>query len=244
MARVVFIPGFMQPGEAWRPVVELIGTRHDARPLDFATDTLEGRIGEIHAALEPRAVSVGYSMGGRLALHAALAAPPRHEALVLVGASAGVEDAGERAARRAQDEALATWIEAHPIEDVVARWQALPVFATQPPSLVASQRSGRLAHDVARLAAALRSAGQGALEPLWGRLGALDVPVLAVAGELDPVYVDHAHHLAAALPRARAEIIPGAGHAPHLEAPEAFAALLGEFLDEHLPEGLVGDRDA
>ena len=234
----------MQPGAAWRPVIELIGARHDARPLDFATDSLEGRIGEIHAALAPQAVSVGYSMGGRLALHAALAAPQRHRALVLVGASAGVEDAEERAARCAQDEALATWIEGHSIDEVVARWEALPVFATQPPSLVAAQRSGRLAHDVARLAAALRSVGQGALVPVWGRLDSLDVPVLAVAGELDPLYVDHAHHLAAALPRARARILPGAGHAPHLEAPEAFAALLHEFLDEHLPEGLVGDGDA
>ncbi len=233
----------MQRGAAWSPIAERLAARHSTLCLDLESDTLEGRIAEVAASVPTGGVVVGYSMGGRLALHAALHEPRGLSALVTVGASAGIEDPKERAARRRSDGELARWIETHTIEEVVARWEAQPVFATQPFELVAAQRAARLTHDPRRLAALLRGAGQGASAPVWQRLDELRMPVLAVSGELDALYASAARRLAESTPRGRFAIVPGAGHAAHLEAPEAFTELLLDFLDEHFGEGLVAHPD-
>ncbi len=174
---------------------------------------------------------VGYSMGGRIALHSALTEPDRWPALVLVGVSAGVDDPE---ARRKADEGLAARIESSTIEDVVAHWEAQPVFATQSPKVVAAQREGRLSHDPGELAHLLRSYGQGVMPPVWDRLAQLELPVLLLAGELDEKYVAAGSRMASALPDGVFRPIPGAGHAPQLEDPDAVAAELRAFLDERL----------
>ena len=69
---VLFIPGFMQRGDAWRPVAELLPERYPSVLLDHAEHSLEGRLREIAEAASDGAVLVGYSLGGRLALRAAL----------------------------------------------------------------------------------------------------------------------------------------------------------------------------
>src|SRR5581483_4684719 len=111
---------------------------------------------EIAASAPEGAALVGYSLGGRLALHGVLSEPDRYGALILVGANAGIEDADARAARREADEQLAAWIETQPIEAVVERWERQPVFASQPERLVDEQRPGRLSHDPKQLATLLR----------------------------------------------------------------------------------------
>jgi 2-succinyl-6-hydroxy-2,4-cyclohexadiene-1-carboxylate synthase len=230
---VTFVPGFMQRGEAWEPVAARLAQRYRVRCLDFAGWTLEERIAEIPS----RGALVGYSMGGRIALHAALREPGRTDPLVLIGVSAGIE---ERSERRRSDEALASWIEQHSIEEVVERWEAQPVFATQSDELRAQQRPGRLSQDPRKLAELLRSAGQGATPPVWDRLHELRCPVLLIAGEHDARYVEAANRMASHIPRARVRIVPGAGHAPQLERPE----LVAELLDEHLGDGGIVDREA
>lgn len=217
---LVFIPGLMQRGDAWAAVEERLSESYPSVLLDSADDmSPEG------------AVTIGYSMGGRIALHVALTVPERWRALVLVGVSAGVED---RDARRAADEELADWIERNPIEAVVERWESQPVFASQPPELVLAQRPGRLSHDPTELARLLRLAGQGAMAPAWDRLPKLDLPVLCMAGALDERYVAAGRRMASLLPRGTFRTIPGAGHAPQLETPAAVAAELRGFLDECL----------
>ena len=210
----------MQRRDAWDPVAGRLAERYPSVLLDQADEPPP-----------PAAALVGYSMGGRLALHAALAEPGRWRALALVGVSAGLEDP---AARRAADEELAAWIEHSTIEDVVERWERQPVFATQPAELVAAQRPGRLSHEPARLARLLRSAGQGAMPPVWERLPALDLPVLCIAGALDEMYVSAGRRMASLLPRGTFRAIADAGHAPQLEAPDAVAAELRAFFDERL----------
>ena len=183
-------------------------------------------------------------MGGRLALHAALREPERLGALVLVGVTAGIEDPREREDRRRSDESLAEWMERRSIEEVVARWEQSPVFATQSEELRERQRPGRLSHDPRRLAELLRSAGQGAIPPVWDRLAELRCPVLLTAGEHDRRYASAAHRMAERIADARVRLVADAGHAPQLEAPDAFAELLREFLDEHLGDSTVVDGDA
>jgi 2-succinyl-6-hydroxy-2,4-cyclohexadiene-1-carboxylate synthase len=233
-AQVVFVPGFMQRGSAWEAVAREVGERYRSLCLDFATSTFEERVDELLEAAEPGAAVVGYSLGGRIALEAARRAPRRFAAVALVGATPGIEDADERRERVEADDRMAAWMEQATIDEVVARWEQQPIFATQPAKLVKAQRAGRLSHDPAALATLLRSASPGRIPHHWERL---PVPLLAIAGERDERYALIAKRVG------RARLVPGAGHAAHLEQPALVAALLREFLDEHLGDSSVVDRD-
>ena len=171
-------------------------------------------------------VLAGYSMGGRLALHAALEAPDRIAHLVLIAATAGIEDAGERAARRAADEELARFAAQATAEAFAERWQALPLFAGTPPEAAALWREDLLRNDPRDLAAQLRGLGAGTMAPVWDRLGGLDVPATVVVGERDAKYRELGERLVTTLPRARLAVVPAAGHGLPREAPQALAALL------------------
>jgi 2-succinyl-6-hydroxy-2,4-cyclohexadiene-1-carboxylate synthase len=177
----------------------------------------------------PRAGTVlGYSQGGRIALHAALSPVigPRIRHLVLIGASPGIADADERAARRAADDALADELEGMSIEAFAERWAATPVLAGLSPALADEAHALRLQNTPQGLAAALRGLGAGALPSLWDRLEQLSVPVTLIAGERDLKFTALAQEMAARMPTARVEIVDGAGHQVHLEAPGAVNALL------------------
>jgi 2-succinyl-6-hydroxy-2,4-cyclohexadiene-1-carboxylate synthase len=228
---VLFIPGFMQRGDAWRPVAELLPERYPSTLLDHREHTLEGRLAEIAAAAEDGAVPVGYSLGGRLALRAVLRDPDRYAGLVIVSATAGIDDPPLRSARAEADDRLAAWMEAAPIEDIVGIWERQPLFADQSEQLVEAQRAGRLSHDPAELAMLLRTAGQGVLEPVWHELLTLELPVLAIAGARDEGYVAAAERIADVAPRGRAAIVEDAGHAAHLQRPERVAELIAGFLN-------------
>jgi 2-succinyl-6-hydroxy-2,4-cyclohexadiene-1-carboxylate synthase len=232
---VLFIPGFMQRGDAWRPVAELLPERYPSTLLDHAEHSFEGRLREIAeaaAATPELPVLAGYSLGGRLALRAALRSPESFAAVVTVGSTAGIEEGPLRAARVEADEKLASWIEAMPIEDIVSLWERQPLFADQSDALVEAQRPGRLSHDPRSLALLLRTAGQGVLEPVWHELRALELPVLAIAGARDDGYTAAAKRIASTAPKARAAIVEDAGHAAHLQRPEEVTRLITEFLDQ------------
>ena len=230
---IVFVPGFMQPGAAWSAVAERLPERYPSVLLEHSEHTFEGRLTEIAKAGEG-AVLCGYSLGGRLALHAALRDPPRYAGLVTVSASAGIEAPATRAARAQADAKLAAWMETQAIEQIVDVWERQPLFADQSDALVEAQRPGRLEQDPRALALLLRTAGQGALEPMWQRLDSLTLPVLAMAGVLDQRYCDAARRIAGSVPDGRAAVVELAGHAPQLQRPGEVAAALVDFLDENL----------
>src|SRR5215208_4169821 len=159
---------------SWRPVAELLPERYPSTMLDHREHSFEGRMREI--AESGADVLVGYSLGGRLALRAALRSPESFTAVVLVGTTAGIEEGPLRVQRAEADEKLASWMEAMPIEDIVALWERQPLFADQAESLVEAQRPDRLSHNPRDLALVLRTAGQGALGAVWHELAALEVP--------------------------------------------------------------------
>ena len=239
MARdVVLLHGFTHTGASWDPVVAALGERYRALAPDIrghgsASErdpvTLAAVLDDLGALAPAPFTLVGYSMGGRIALHAALAPAlgARVQRLVLIGASPGLADPAERAERRAADERLADDVSRMTIEEFAARWAQTPVLAGQPPGVAAAVHSDRLRNRPAGLAAALRGLGTGALPSLWDRLAEIQVPVTLIAGERDDKFRAIATEMAAALPDSDVAVIPGAGHAVHLEAPERVAALIG-----------------
>jgi 2-succinyl-6-hydroxy-2,4-cyclohexadiene-1-carboxylate synthase len=223
---VLLIPGFMQPASAWEPVAGRLD--EPTALLDHREHSFEGRLAEIAAAGEG-ALLAGYSLGGRLALRAALRDPDRYAGVVTVGATAGIEDPAARVARAEADDRLASWMEAAPIEDIVAIWERQPLFADQAETLIEAQRAGRLAQDPGELAQLLRTAGQGVLEPVWHELLTLRLPLLAIAGARDEGYTSAAQKIAATAPNGRVAVVAHAGHAAHLQQPEEVAALIAGF---------------
>jgi 2-succinyl-6-hydroxy-2,4-cyclohexadiene-1-carboxylate synthase len=223
----------MQHGDTWAPVMSRVRRHWPTTTVDFDAPTLEDSLDAI-ARAGRGGVVVGYSMGGRLALRAVLRDPRAFRGLVLLGATPGIEEDGPRRSRKAADDELADWMERSPIQAIVDHWERQPVFATQSPDLVECQRRGRMSHEPLRLAAMLRATGQGVLEPVWGQLHTLTLPVLAVAGESDDRYAQIAERMAREMPLGQAAIVGQAGHAAHLEQPDEFSDLLLDFLDQHL----------
>lgn len=212
------------PAQTYRPLApDLPGHGTAARVRPVTWDTC---VAWVLAHAPQRFVLAGYSMGGRLALHVALAAPERVDRLVLVATTAGIDDGTERAARAASDAALADWAQAHDITAFADRWCAQPMFAQDPPPVAARAREDILRNEPSGLAAALRGIGTGTMAPLWGRLGELGMPALVLAGARDTKFVALGRRLAAGLPDARAIVVPGAGHGLLREAPHAVAAAL------------------
>ena len=178
---------------------------------------------------------LGYSLGARIALRLAVAHPDVVRRLVLESPSAGLPTVRERAARSRADEDLAARIERDGIAAFVALWERQPVFASHaalPPARAARLRSMRLANRPAGLAASLRGAGQGSMEPLFDRLAAVQARTLVIAGALDDRGRPRAERVARGIPGARLEIVDGAGHTPHEEQPAAFRRLALDFLQE------------
>jgi len=234
---VVFVPGFMQPAEAWAEVERRLPQRYPSILLSHREHEREGRLAEIAAAAERvrgPVVLCGYSLGGRLSLNAAVRDPDRYAGVVVLGASAGIAEPTARAARGEADEKLASWMETQPIEEIVTIWERQPLFADQPDKLVEDQRPGRLAQDPRSLAVLLRTAGQGAMEPIWGRLETLDMPILALAGARDERYRRASRRIAAEAPNGYAAVIEHAGHAAHLQRPDDFTDALVAFIDERV----------
>ncbi|MCK9519106.1 MAG: 2-succinyl-6-hydroxy-2,4-cyclohexadiene-1-carboxylate synthase [Dehalococcoidia bacterium] len=218
--------------------VDLVGHGQSDAPADLEHYAMERCVEDTVTAVAKlgfeRAPWLGYSMGGRTALQVANAEPGAVSALVLIGASAGLDCVEDRLARRSADGALATRIERDGVEAFVDYWENIPLFATQqalPGDVRQRVREGRLGNHTVGLANSLRGMGTGAQEPLHERLAEIAIPVLVLAGELDVKYVEIGEQLAAMLPRARFEAIPGAGHAAQLERPDDTAAAVLRFFD-------------
>ena len=181
------------------------------------------------AAVTPEPFTlVGYSQGGRIALHVALALPHRVARLVLIGASPGLRNATARAERRVADERLADDLERSTIERFAQRWGSLPLLSDQPAEVRAKVDEDRRRNSPAGLAAALRGLGTGVLPSLWPRLEQLTIPFELVVGERDEKFQVVAERMARELPRGELVVVPGAGHAVHLEAPARVAEVVAE----------------
>jgi pimeloyl-ACP methyl ester carboxylesterase len=149
-ADLVLLHGFTQTGASWDGVVRELAGRNRAHAPDLGAGTWEGELDRLEALAPERFTLAGYSMGGRLALALALRIPQRVERLVLISASPGLANDGERAARRAADEAFADRIEAIGVEAFARAWAAQPLFAGQSPEVAAAAHGSGGARPIMR----------------------------------------------------------------------------------------------
>jgi 2-succinyl-6-hydroxy-2,4-cyclohexadiene-1-carboxylate synthase len=234
--RLVLVHGFTQTGRCWGPVGETLAKDHEVMRLDApghgGSSAIRADLGEtawlIGEAGGP-AVYLGYSMGARMLLHVALASPTLVQGLILVGGTAGIEDEAERNARRQRDQTLASQLRRDGVEAFLELWLDQPLFAGLP--AWAQFREERSRNTADGLASSLELAGTGSQEPLWTQLARLDMPVLLIAGADDTRYAELAARMAEAIgDNATTALVPAAGHAAHLEQPQALLDLVRPWL--------------
>jgi 2-succinyl-6-hydroxy-2,4-cyclohexadiene-1-carboxylate synthase len=238
--------GFTQTGGCLGPVADALSADHTVVRPDLpghgdatrlAQKDLWATASHLATAIGPTldgpSVWFGYSFGGRVALHVALAHPEVVSGLVLVGTTAGIRDDAERAARAAADRELADHVEEVGVETFLDEWLAGPLFAGLPEEARFVEERRR--NTAAGLAGSLRHAGTGAMDPLWDRLGEITVPVLLLTGAGDPKFTAIAQELAVGLPAAEVVVVADAGHAAHLEQPAAVADVVVPFCERLVP---------
>jgi 2-succinyl-6-hydroxy-2,4-cyclohexadiene-1-carboxylate synthase len=175
-----------------------------------------------------RRALLGYSMGGRLALHALLENPHPWQAAVIVSAHPGLEDPAEREVRRAADAAWASMALTANWQEFLAAWNAQPVLASS--DIRDAQASGALAMRRREIARGFVDWSLGNQQAMWSRLREITIPVLWVAGENDPKFLELARRAVAEIPAATLAIAPAAGHRVPWQAEEWLAAQVADFL--------------
>jgi 2-succinyl-6-hydroxy-2,4-cyclohexadiene-1-carboxylate synthase len=237
--RLVLVHGFTQNRNCWGPLAADLERDHEVVRVDAPghgrSAGVRADLGEGARLLAERggpATYVGYSMGGRFVLRLAVDRPEVVRGVVVVGATAGLDDPQARAERSARDRELADGLERDGLDAFLDRWLAQPLFAGLPePMRFLDERRDNTASG---LADSLRRAGTGRQEPLWDRLAAVAAPVLAVAGQADAKFTAEARRLVAAVGApAELALVPGAGHAAHLERPAEFLGALRPWLARH-----------
>ncbi len=246
---LILLHGFTGSAYEWLPllprlverttvvVLDLVGHARSTAPGNTAPYAYDACVAQLQTVAHALGIQqgdwLGYSMGGRIALGLAVAVPRLVRRLILEGVSPGIADPGERSARRNRDEELAATIEREGVEAFVDHWLSQPLFSTQRrlgAPFMARARKARLLHSATGLANCLRGLGPGAQPPLHEHLSDVTCPSLLISGGLDHKFTTIMDSMATAMPRAHRVTIPGAGHAVHLERPEAFLTAVLPFL--------------
>ncbi len=237
---IALLHGFTQTAACWGPFADELSTTHSLVAIDLPG---HGGSGEVRADLSQttelvassidRSIVIGYSLGGRVALHLALGHPQLVERLVIISATGGLDSEEERRQRRVADESLADHLEDIGVDAFLDEWLSQPMFA----SLTAEQsfRELRATNAAAGLASSLRLCGTGTQESLWSRLGELTMPVLVIAGANDEKFTHLGHRLVESIgTNASIQLIDNAGHSAQLENPAATAATVTKWLSDEL----------
>jgi 2-succinyl-6-hydroxy-2,4-cyclohexadiene-1-carboxylate synthase len=246
---LVLLHGFTGSVRAWDDVrpklaafsrvvsIDLIGHGDSSAPDEAERYSLEWSARDLTALVDLLGLQtvhlLGYSMGGRVALHFAVQAPARVTTLILESASPGIANDAERDLRAASDGALADRITRDGIKAFVAEWEAQPLLEPAPHVSAAArqrQRAQRTRNRAVGLANSLRGMGAGQQLPVWSRLSQLTMPLLLIVGERDQRYREVAARMRASLPSAELAVVLEAGHTVHLDQPDAFVDLVKKWL--------------
>lgn len=166
----------------------------------------------------------GYSLGGRLAMHAVLAHPPLWRGAVFVSANPGLNHESEKIARRAADAEWAVKCLSTPWDEFLRDWDSQAVFQSNPDRDRSSLKPWRKS-----ISRAFIDWSVGAQDDLAERLRQSGVPQLWIAGEQDTKF----SRMAQQANGEQAVIIPGTGHRIPMEEPERLAACIKQFIIQH-----------
>lgn len=180
-------------------------------------------------------VLAGYSLGGRLGLHAALSFPTTFPVFIGISTTAGIQDEAERADRLLSDEALASRLRSlRDFSNFLREWWHQPVFAS--PAREAGDLemfvTSRQHRDPARMAACLEAWSPGRLPSQWSALPDYPGRALLLSGEADVKYISAAARMQAAFQKADHLSISGAGHQLLSEKPHEVARFVADFLNQ------------
>ena len=234
--KVLALHGFMGSGEDFRELAQK-DQEYDWYAMDFLGHvpkgvkqyTLDRYLEHVDTVLDAldieKCTLLGYSMGGRIALHYVLSRPERVEELILVGASPGIEEKTQREERRGLEMKWVQLIRELGVKGFIDYWQGLPIIVSQQ-NIEKGIREGmqerRLRNTEAGLVNHLLGLGTGVLPSLWGRLGQVRCQVRVVTGEKDVRFVEIGRRMVGLLSDGEHVVVPGAGHAAHLEGVGAF----------------------
>lgn len=228
---VVLLPGLACDGELFQPQQEALRRTHCVVVSDVHTrcDTLPAMARALLSDTAGPLVLIGSSMGGMVALEAAAQSPARVRGLALLGTTARA-DTPELIALRSKACAYFAAGRTDEVLDANLLLAFHPLHAANR-ALVQAYRAmvGRAGADqLIRQNRAVMARAD-----LLHALPALPMPALVVCGEADRLTPpDRSREMAALLPHARLEIVPGAGHLLTMEAPARVNALLLDWLEQ------------
>lgn len=238
---------FLCSGEMWAPQVTALSSRYRLINVDWPGHgrsgpvtrafSLEDLAEHVIALLDnlkiERAVWAGLSIGGMVALRAALARPDRVDGLVLLNTTAG-DDAFASKIKFRMMGLMARLFGIGPLMPSVLSLMFCATTRRERTDLVAAWRSRFAAADVPSLLLTLDALMSR--HSLLPQLSTIGTPALVMVGEEDAALPpDHSRAIAAQLPRATLDIVPKAGHLSTLEQPDVVNAAMSSFLAKIYP---------
>lgn len=234
---VYALHGFLGLPSDWNPffedhAVKKIDLLHDFPILpfwDWASKFNQQVMGENNQ----KNILLGYSLGGRLAMHALLLQPDLWAGAIIVSAHYGLEGENQKASRREHDEKWAIRFESEKWEPVIQDWNQQPVFRYD--SKITFNRNEK---DFCRqkLAESMRVWSLGNQDNLLGQIEKLDKPILWMAGAEDKDYAQRLFGIRLSHADSKKWIASHAGHRIPWLQPAAFQFQIAEFLNHHLRE--------
>jgi 2-succinyl-6-hydroxy-2,4-cyclohexadiene-1-carboxylate synthase len=246
---ILFIHGFMGKGEDWLDVINSMQHEYNCLIIDLPfhgkTTVQEGlseltfeRVGSaLISLLEVLKVkkchTVGYSLGGRIALYLALRYPDFFQKVVLESASPGLKNEKEIEERIKEDTQWAQILEKDKLQDFVRDWYKQSIFA----NLEKHQKfqdliDARMKNDPALLAESLRILGTAQQPSLWEELSQLSMPVLLIVGELDTKFKNIAAEMVLKNHNFHPKVIEACSHNIHFQNPLLYTNIIQNFVDK------------
>jgi pimeloyl-ACP methyl ester carboxylesterase len=227
--RHAFDPVLPELAEKFRVTLFNLPGFHGSQPVQPALmDAYIARIedGFEEFKIESDSILLGNGFGGTVALAFALAHPDRLSRLVLVDAAAGFPEEGKQAFRVMAQKVEGDGLGA--IADIAARRVYSAPHLSQRPELVDERRAVLMKIEPSAFQAACAVLTEA---DYVTRLHGLKVPTLVVCGELDQATPPALNKLIAEkVPGARYVELPGCGHCPPLEQPQAFLGAIKSFV--------------
>ena len=237
MTKLFCIHGNFQTPSVWNSLAENLKARKvnlDVIPVNLENYSFDGfdswvddfcNCVEVRSCFE-KSFLLGYSLGGRLALHASLHNSNLWQGIIIVGADPGLESQEEKKLQLDKDRSWAERLKREPLEKLVDEWDAQSVFCgirNQAPRNLGEMNPDRLSQQ-------FKVFSKGIQQNLAPKLAELKrPPILFLSGEKDDKYQKIGEELAKSSSIVKAQVVPDAGHRVPWENPESFVRVLIDF---------------